>query len=245
MSEDFESSAPSYGGRTPYLPQFFGVLARELNLGPQSHVLDIACGRGELAVGISPYVGRVFAIDESPAMIEEANSRPKINIEYFNARIEDLTGAQYKNASAILVGRALRYLPRDKALKFFENVLPVGAAIVACTSAIPNAVPWRGTFDEVRAKYGYRKGTQNFRESDYFSNTRFVFSNTPIVRAETSFTLESLLKNALSFRSISELPADKLSDFEKDLADALQPYLNENGEYAGLIQTAGAIFRKT
>ncbi len=244
MPEEFDNIANSYGGRTPYLPKFFGVLARELNFGPQTHVLDIACGRGELAVGISPYVGRVFAIDESRAMIEEVKSQPTKNIEYLNARIEDLTGARYKNAGAILVGRALRYLPRDKALNFFENVLPVGAAIVACTSAIPNAVPWRGTFDEVRVKYGYRKGTQNFRESDYFSNTRFVFSNTPIVRAEASFTFDSLLKNALSFRSISELPADRLSDFKKDLADALQPYLNENDEFSGFIQTAGAIFRK-
>jgi ubiquinone/menaquinone biosynthesis C-methylase UbiE len=47
----------------------------QLGVGPTSTVVDIGAGTGTFALAVQPYVGRVIAVDASPAMVSLMRSR--------------------------------------------------------------------------------------------------------------------------------------------------------------------------
>ena len=65
----------SYGHRPPYALEVFAILC-ELSAGSPRAVLDVGCGRGELARPLAAHVERVDAADRSTAMIEAGRAAP-------------------------------------------------------------------------------------------------------------------------------------------------------------------------
>ena len=67
-------------------------LVRE-HLTPQSRVLEVGCGHGDLAIELAPYCQHIFAFDRVEAYIELANkfreSSETKNVEYVNYDVAD------------------------------------------------------------------------------------------------------------------------------------------------------------
>jgi SAM-dependent methyltransferase len=63
------SVVEAYAHRPPYPAELFAILA-ELAIDSPRAVLDIGCGRGEVARGVLRWAERVDAVDASAAMIE-------------------------------------------------------------------------------------------------------------------------------------------------------------------------------
>jgi len=61
-------------------------------LDPRAAVGDLGCGTGQLAEALAPFVGRVVAIDESPAMLKAARARlgALANVEVRQGTLESL-----------------------------------------------------------------------------------------------------------------------------------------------------------
>ena len=68
----------AYQHRPPYSNEAFSILLNLLN-GSTGHVLDIGCGRGEIARNLVSSVERVDAVDASQAMIEKGKILPNGN----------------------------------------------------------------------------------------------------------------------------------------------------------------------
>jgi ubiquinone/menaquinone biosynthesis C-methylase UbiE len=244
MPDEFEKIAPSYNARADYAPKFFKKLARVLELRPDSRILDICCGQGELAKGFSPYVGEVIAVDRSEAMLNAAHENAPANVIFHKAEIGGDDLLEFGPVDAISVGRALRYLPRVPTVRFFERALPKGAALVVCTAIIRDETPWLNAYNDVRQQYGYRSGTGGFSETEYFANTSFEHIKSVLAKAQVDYNLDSLVENALSFRSSHERIASDIPQFRNDLEMALRPYSNDDGSLQGTVGSGGFVFRR-
>jgi SAM-dependent methyltransferase len=81
---DYDLYAKFYPRRVPYARGFFPAAAKAAALSRDSFVLDLACGTGELAVGLAPYCGAVLGIDRSKEMLSRRGAVPA-NVRFAQA----------------------------------------------------------------------------------------------------------------------------------------------------------------
>ena len=79
--------ADVYKFRPPYKDIFFQQLADKLKLKSTSDILDLCCGRGELASGMINFARNIYGVDGSSEML--SNSIKKPNITYYQADINN------------------------------------------------------------------------------------------------------------------------------------------------------------
>ena len=77
---------------------------------------DLGCGTGQLAEAIAPFVSRVIAVDDSPAMLDAASARLKSirNVEVRDGRLEALPIEDGSLDAALLV-LVMHYVPEPEA----------------------------------------------------------------------------------------------------------------------------------
>ena len=80
-------------------------------------------------------MAEVVAIDKSEDMLTAARKNAPENVVF---RKGEVGKCEVGTFDAISVGRALRYMPREPTVKYFESVLPKGGAVVTCTAVIRN-----------------------------------------------------------------------------------------------------------
>lgn len=209
---------------------------------PDSRLLDAGCGSGELAKGFSPYVGEVVAIDKSEEMLNAARESAPENVVFRKGGVGDLDVGRF---DAIAAGRALCYMPRETTIRYFENVLPAGGAVATCTAVITSATSWKKKLDDVRRRYGYRPDAFAFKDTKYFAATCFKYVNTVHTKSHAYYTLDSLVDNALAYRSSYENICSNMRQFRVDLEDALGSYQTADGSLEAVIGCAALVFRKS
>jgi ArsR family transcriptional regulator len=86
-------------GERPELHALLGLLDEGWTVG------DLGCGTGHLSAALAPFVRRVIAVDESPAMLKSAAQRARElpNIQLRNGTLEDLPVAAGELDAALLV----------------------------------------------------------------------------------------------------------------------------------------------
>jgi ArsR family transcriptional regulator len=101
-------------------------------LDPQATIGDLGCGAGHLSEAVAPFVGRVLAVDESPAMLKAARARLQQyeNVELREGTIEKLPLADRSLDIAVL-SLVLHYVA-DPALALAEarRVLAKGGRLL-------------------------------------------------------------------------------------------------------------------
>ncbi|HEU4384122.1 MAG TPA: metalloregulator ArsR/SmtB family transcription factor [Anaeromyxobacteraceae bacterium] len=111
----------------------FGEAALLALLPPGWTVADLGCGTGALAAALSPWVGRVVGVDQSPAMLRAAGRRTAGlgNVELRRGRLEALPLRDGECDAALLV-LALTYLaePRSALAEAARAVRPGGRLAV-------------------------------------------------------------------------------------------------------------------
>jgi SAM-dependent methyltransferase len=100
----------------------------ELGIGPKSTVIDIGAGTGTFALAVRPFVGRVVAVDPSPAMV--ASMRDK-GIEAVQGGF--LTYEHEGQVDLVHARNALHHLPdfwKALALEGVAQMLKPGGALI-------------------------------------------------------------------------------------------------------------------
>ena len=119
-------------------------------IGPQSDVLDLACGTGDLAFAAAERAvkGSVLGIDASPRMIELARERAHRQAPSGVVRFEvgDMAALDVPTASvdAVSAGYGLRNVPDyERAVREIARVLKPGGTLVTLDFYRPEAAWWR------------------------------------------------------------------------------------------------------
>lgn len=101
-------------------------------LDPGWVVGDLGCGTGSLSAVLSPFVGRVIAVDDSPAMLSAARQRlaEHANVEVRGGRLEALPIDEGRLDAALLF-LVLHHLPEpERALLEVARVLRPGGRLL-------------------------------------------------------------------------------------------------------------------
>lgn len=119
-------------------------------LSPGMRVIDVACGRGEPAIGAAKRVspnGSVLGIDLSQAVLtmaqERANAEQVSNASFRTLNAESLVGLPDSSFDAATSRWGLMYVQSPpRALAELRRVLRRGAPLVLAVWSEPERVPW-------------------------------------------------------------------------------------------------------
>jgi SAM-dependent methyltransferase len=146
-------------GRPTYPPEAVADLARELGLGPDAAVLDLAAGTGKLTRELVRHAGRVIAVEPSAAMLEVLRERlPEVDARAGTAEaipVED--GA----VDAVFVGEAFHWFRTADAAREIARVLaPRGGLALLWNRARWNDddLSWHSAFVEISRPYRQAAG---------------------------------------------------------------------------------------
>jgi len=223
--------------RPPYPPAFFGEVARQLRLTNAHALIDLGTGPGLLALGFSPYVGRIVAVDPEPAMIAAAKAaafRASQPITLIESKAEDLSG-DIGSFAVVTIGRALHWMDREATLARFDSLVAPNGVILVCSShsATDGANPWLDDYNQARRSWSDASlwsesgsGARVHRNlAAFFRGTRFQVAD--VIRVETShdISVRDLARRVLTFSSSSPtVLGDRTEAMLSDVEARLVPF---------------------
>ncbi len=131
---DFASLARRYDDLRPADANWwevFGAIAAELG-EPPARVLDVGCGTGRLARALAERGQRVWGVDPSDAMLEQARAVPARGVAFRRAVAEALPFRDASFDGAVL-RQAVHLVDRPRAFAELARVLRPGGHVVVAT----------------------------------------------------------------------------------------------------------------
>jgi len=226
--------------RPPYSPAFFGEVAQQLKLGRQHALIDLGTGPGLLALGFSPYVGRIVGVDPEPAMIAAATAaaaRAAQALTWIEGRAEDLPG-DIGSFDVVTIGRALHWMDRDAVLARFDTLVAPGGMILVCASfsAMDGSNPWLDDYNKARRAWSdpslwleSGSGARTHRDlGAFFRGSRFHLSDAITVQTSHEVSVRDLARRVLTFSPSSpKVLGDKTDAMLADVQERLHPFSRE------------------
>ncbi|MCE9506976.1 MAG: class I SAM-dependent methyltransferase [Alphaproteobacteria bacterium] len=237
------AQAKYYKYREPYLQDLFVRLSNKLQLNPESRLLDICCGSGELAKGFSDYVGKIYAVDGSAEMLSFAP--PLKNTVYSQ---HDVNLAVFKAPEPVdhfVIGRAIHWIGPDSLVNLIKANLKTGGRIVICSTQW--SADWGSIYSSLLREYKDQPvrrydftGAETLRGAGFEAVDRFS------VRRKGKFDLQYLIDHTLSTSygdSLKRLSLD-IDRFRTALLNNLSPYFKD-GKLEADFASWSRIYAKT
>jgi SAM-dependent methyltransferase len=142
----FGSAAEAYErGRPDYPAAAVAALARELGLGPESVVLDLAAGTGKLTRSLAAHAGRVIAVEPVAEMLDLLRRQlPEVDARVGAAEAIPVEGG---SVDAVFVGQAFHWFRTAEACREIARVLvPAGGLALLWNRATWEDLPWHDAF---------------------------------------------------------------------------------------------------
>lgn len=234
--------ADYYRYRTPYLRGMFDALKSRLPLHTRDNILDICCGSGELAAGLSPLVNHIVAIDGSPEML--ALARLVSNVDYHCHDINQpgipraVLSDEFKH---FFIGRAIHWISVESLESTVGSSLAKDGAIVICASGWTSNTPWLGEFNKIRNRFSSGR-TFDWVGKSKLAAIGFSQSQRVAIRKTVYCDLDYLVKNALSYADSGANILEHLQDFRESLASVTAKH-TRNGKLTGEIISWAWIYR--
>ena len=154
--------AAAYAYRVPYPPEVYSTLAGLLDPASDA-MLDVGCGRGELARPMLAHTGRVDALDASEEMVAAGRALPdgdSPRLRWIHGRLEEVAlSPPYGLATA---GQSLHWMEWDVALPRLADAL-TDRAVLAIVDCHPLAAPWDDDLEPIIARFSTN---QDYRKLD-------------------------------------------------------------------------------
>lgn len=219
----FRGTAWHYARYRPgYPPALIERLVQAAGLGPQSRVLDLACGTGPIAIPIAAHVAEVVALDREPGMLGELREVAPANVAVRegDARAVDASFGAFELAT---IGRALHWLGGDAYLERLEPLTPQVALLGDRISDSEAFSIVLGLAEEVTGGRPQASGRLVDYESALRQSAYSEVTNLS-VEVERTWTRDSLVGWAYStsFASRERLGARQV-EFERELRSRLKP----------------------
>lgn len=237
------SIAKYYKYRPPYLNEFFTHLASKLTIQQDDSVLDLCCGRGELANGVSKFAKNIYAVDGSPEMLAHSFKDEKIHYHLSNVNLGFLPFEDKFNH--ILIGTAIHWI-RDDALTSIinNNLAPNGKICIIHRTLELVDQEVDHSLRMLNSKYGARFdrkpdffGADKLEKSGFHDAARFKLEKM------VNFDLKYLYLNQVS-RAYGVFQRNILSNssnYKKDFIALISDHLNRS-QFSAKVKNYAAIY---
>ena len=162
-SELYRGTASFYDQyRLPYPTELINDLASRTSLDGTGRFLDVACGTGQLAFALKPFVADVLGIDQEQDMVdcarEKALGRGLRNMRWASGRAEDFTAAE--PFDLVTIGNAFHRLQRGHVAERARQWLVPGGhlALVWSSGSQSGPAPWQSVLDDCAKEWAERVG---------------------------------------------------------------------------------------
>jgi SAM-dependent methyltransferase len=226
--------------RPPYPPTFFREVAQQLRLTHVHALIDLGSGPGLLALGFSPYVGRIVGVDPEPAMIAAATaaaSRASAALTLIESKTEELSG-DIGSFDVVTIGRALHWMDREATLARFDTLVAPNGMILVCSShsAMAEANPWLDEYNQARRAWSDANlwsesgsGARIHRGlAAFFHGSQFHVADAIEVKTSHDISVRDLARRVLTFSSSSPtVLGDRADAMLRDVQERLFPFSRE------------------
>ena len=241
--DSFAPGADYYGGRTAYSGEFFEKLAHALNLNTNSTVLDLACGSGELSLGLSRFAGTIVGTDKSNAMLKNVSSETQPNVSFLQHDLNEAPFSTGKKFDVVTIGRAIPYIDISKLKDTLSLSLKSGGSVIICGAGMGPETAWLGSYQQIRRQFTQKKSRLDFRGMRAMKAINFSYVRTINNAIRVNFSFDEIVNHALSFPTQTETILQDIEQFRAALAQALAPFKSPEGTFAGSEHSWGNIFQ--
>ncbi|HUS17429.1 MAG TPA: class I SAM-dependent methyltransferase [Chloroflexia bacterium] len=155
------SVVAAYPHRPPYPAAVFPVLAGLIRDTPRT-VLDVGCGRGEIARPLLPYVDRVDAVDLSPAMVAAGQALLGGDNPHLRWIVGPAESAALDGPYALITaGASLHWMDWPVVLSRFARLLTT-RGMLAIIEGDLIAPPWRAQLQPILNRYSTNRDYQPY-----------------------------------------------------------------------------------
>jgi SAM-dependent methyltransferase len=193
----FQTAARHYAARPQYSPRLITRVAQTAGLTPDSRVMDLGCGPGNLALAFAPFVGSVVAVDPEPEMLalaESAMGDLRSRIVLIQGSSNDL-GLHFGTFRLVTIGRAFHWMDREQTLQRLDEIVePEGAvALFAVRHVATPQTAWLGEYRDIIERYA--DGKADWRGPDV-TPQEAVLLDSPFRRLERVSAIERSMVTA-------------------------------------------------
>jgi SAM-dependent methyltransferase len=231
--------ADFYKFRPPYLKEFFHLSSEKLILRQTDNLLDICCGRGELASGFSGYVNKILAVDGSEKMLANAIAHEKIS--YHLADINNQPLSFVEKVNHLVIGSAVHWIGAAALNGLIENNLhEEGKIFISHTLFKYDKQPYADALSKLNTKYGRSGRAVDLWGVDKLSASGFVPADQIRVVKEVVLDANFLYQNQLSYAysDFFKIISNEAEQYKKEFFDTIKPYLSSGRLSATLVNWA-------
>lgn len=242
-TDAFSLSARYYKARVSYSDKFFEKLARALKITQKTKILDLACGGGEISLGLSRYAGQVAGIDKSLAMLQNAKTQNVPNVIFYQQDLNQAPVMTETKVDLVTIGRAIGYMDAAILKDTFSNSLKHGCPVVVCGAGIGKQTPWIDSYRQVRTTVRQKVTHADFQGVKKMKSIGFSHIGTVGHTTSAKYRLNDIVNYALSYSSQTRAILDNIESFTANLESALAPFRESDGTFSASEVSWGHVFR--
>ncbi len=231
-----------YKFRPPYLKIFFHQAANKIGLSKTDNLLDLCCGRGEIAAGFSEYVNHIKAVDGSDKML--ANAINLDNVKYYLANVNTDQMSFIEKVDHIVIGSAIHWINGERLFDIASRSLsPKSNIFVSHTLFKFDEQAYAYALRNLNHRYGRESLNVDLWGREKLDSCGFIRTDGVRLVRNISFDLDFLYQNQLSYaynefyHNISE----KADDYKHEFFQTLSP-LSTNGRVSATLVNWGEIY---
>jgi SAM-dependent methyltransferase len=240
-SIEFDAPADYYKFRTPYIPKLFEALSEKLAFNENTQILDLDCGSGQIAGGLSPFIGNAIGIDFSEQMLARAEKHA--NIRYIRNDINHDPVVLPDLMDHFFIGRAIHWIDASALRKTIDNCLRPGGSILIMGSGWSSETAWLAPFLTMRQKYAPNRNLDH-RGQSKLKEVGFELIERVQIKARTTCSVDYLVKNSLSYNFSFDKIIANLEEFKQTIAALVAPHQGPDGLLNATIVSWAMIYRK-
>lgn len=229
-----------YKYRPPYTVDFFSKLSAKLKSSKNTNFLDLCCGRGELASGISIYAKKIYAVDGSKEML--SNSIQKNNVIYSLANVNTDELIFTEKFDHFLIGSAIHWIKQEALKRIIDSYLKRnGTVVITYPSFLFDPEEFSKPLASLNARFG-----KNWSDSvDLWGRNKlnqcgFKEINQVRILKNVEFDINFLFMNQLSYayREFYEKVMTEPEAYKNEFINTISPFAKNGRLQAKLVNWA-------